>query len=221
MALGRYGGLLTSRSAHPRPSGSERSPTTTVTCSARPSCRAFSRATAAAARDMSIATTSTSRRSAASAHAITPEPVPRSRASSRTPGRGGGKSSRAHSTSVSVSGRGTRTSAVKRTRSPRNASQPTICCRGSRRARRPPALQDGGKAVERQADPVVGDARLGEVVGADPFAPLAGPHLTPPVGGNRRLLLLLRALEEPGLEHAHRLRPVLQLRAFVLTRDDE
>jgi len=75
--------------------------------------------------------------------------------------------------------------------------------------------------VQREPDPVIGHAALAEVVGADPLAALTGADLRLSIGGHGRLLLFLRALEQPRLEHAHRLRAVLELRALVLARDDE
>ena len=82
-------------------------------------------------------------------------------------------------------------------------------------------LQHIGQPVEGQADPVVGDPGLGEVVGPDPLAPLAGADLAPAVGGDGRRLLLLRPLEQARAQHPERLRPVLQLRPLVLAGDDE
>src|ERR671922_294486 len=83
------------------------------------------------------------------------------------------------------------------------------------------AVEGRVEPVLRELDPVVGDAILGEVVGADLLRPLARADLRPP----RRLLLLalLRALElvEPRPQHAHRLRLVLELRLLVLHRDDD
>src|SRR5437016_4152130 len=83
------------------------------------------------------------------------------------------------------------------------------------------ALEHGRQPMEREPDAVIGDARLREVVGADPLAALAGADLALAIRRDRRLPLFLRALEEPGLEDAHRLRPGLDLRALVLARHDE
>src|SRR6266511_4200882 len=82
-------------------------------------------------------------------------------------------------------------------------------------------LEDGGEPVEREVDPVIRDATLGEVIGADALATLARAHLAPPVGGDGGGLLMLRALEEPRPEHPHGLRPVLDLRPLVLARHHE
>src|SRR5215468_10831716 len=75
--------------------------------------------------------------------------------------------------------------------------------------------------MQREVDPVIGYPALREVVGADPLAPLSRAHLAPAISGDGRRLLLLRALEEARLEHAHGFRSVLDLRAFVLAGDHE
>src|SRR5262245_41613037 len=53
------------------------------------------------------------------------------------------------------------------------------------------ALQNVGQPVQGQADPVVREPGLGEVIGSDPLAPLAGADLAAPVGRDGRRLLLL------------------------------
>ena len=71
------------------------------------------------------------------------------------------------------------------------------------------------------ADPVVGDAVLREVVGADLLGALAAADLRL---ARRRLLGLLALalrLVQAGAEDAHRLRLVLELRALVLHRDHD
>ena len=83
------------------------------------------------------------------------------------------------------------------------------------------ALEHGGQPVQGEVDPVIGDPALGKVVGADPLAALAGADLAPPVRRDGGGLLLLRPLEQPGLEHAQGLRPVLDLRALVLAGHDQ
>src|SRR5438093_559953 len=75
--------------------------------------------------------------------------------------------------------------------------------------------------MEGEADAMVGDAGLREVVRPDALAALAGTNLAAPVGRDRGLLLFLRSLEQPRLQDAHRLRAILDLRALVLARDDE
>src|SRR5690349_21669610 len=98
-----------------------------------------------------------------------------------------------------------------------------------------PALGLGGEGVGELAevarehvlearvhpDPVVGDAVLREVVGAD----LLGPLTPADLGAPRRRLLgceaLALGLVEARAQHAHRLGLVLELRALVLHRDDD
>src|SRR6185436_21076330 len=75
--------------------------------------------------------------------------------------------------------------------------------------------------MDREPDPVIGDAALREVVGADPLAPLARPDLALARRGDLGALLLLRLLEEAGPQDAHRLSAVLDLRALVLAGDHE
>jgi hypothetical protein len=43
------------------------------------------------------------------------------------------------------------------------------------------SIQDAFQAMERHADPVIRDPVLGEVVGADPLAPVPRAHLRPPL----------------------------------------
>src|SRR3972149_696470 len=43
-----------------------------------------------------------------------------------------------------------------------------------------PTVQDGRQVMEREADAVVGHARLREVVGSDLLRPLTAAHLGPP-----------------------------------------
>src|SRR4029453_12146997 len=64
-------------------------------------------------------------------------------------------------------------------------------------------------------------APLREVVGADALAALTGAHLAPAVRRDGRRLLLLRALEQAGLQPPQGLRPVLDLRALVLAGDHQ
>ena len=64
-------------------------------------------------------------------------------------------------------------------------------------------------------------AVLGEVVGADLLGALAGADLRAPRRGLLGLLPLALGLEQPGAQHAHRLRLVLELRFLVLHRDDD
>ncbi len=75
--------------------------------------------------------------------------------------------------------------------------------------------------MEGQADPVVGDPRLGEIVGSDPLASFPGSNLAPAVGRDLGLLLLLSLFQKARAQHPHRLRPVFQLGALVLAGDHE
>src|SRR5581483_11864444 len=110
-----------------------------------------------------------------------------------------------------------RAASARRRRRGRRRRRPAGCARGRRSllgALQALGLLGGGESVDQlvevalhhrrqpvqgEADPVVGDARLREVVGADALAPLAGAHLTPAVGGDGGGLLLLRALEAARL----------------------
>jgi hypothetical protein len=75
--------------------------------------------------------------------------------------------------------------------------------------------------VDRQPDAVIRDTALREVVGADPLAPLARPDLALARRGDLGPLLLLRLLEQPRSQHAHRLGAVLDLGALVLAGHHE
>ena len=70
--------------------------------------------------------------------------------------------------------------------------------------------------VEREADAVVRNPVLLEVVGADLLAAPAPSHLGPPLGRLHRRPLVLLGLEQPGPQHGHRPGPVLELAALVL-----
>src|SRR6266403_339594 len=75
--------------------------------------------------------------------------------------------------------------------------------------------------MERQADAVIGDAILREIVSADFFGAVAGFDLAAALGGKSRLALLLFLLVEAGAENAHGFGAILDLRFFVLLRDDQ
>ena len=70
--------------------------------------------------------------------------------------------------------------------------------------------------VEREADAVVRDPVLLEVVGADLLAAPAPADLGPPLGRQLRGLLVLLGLEQAGPQHRHGPGPVLELAALVL-----
>ena len=75
--------------------------------------------------------------------------------------------------------------------------------------------------VQRQADAVIGQAVLREIVSADFFAAVAGADHAAPLRADRRLLLFQLHLIEPRAQHAHRLGAILDLRFFVLAGDDQ
>ena len=68
---------------------------------------------------------------------------------------------------------------------------------------------------------MVGDAVLGEVIRADALAAVDGADLAGPVGRCVGLRLLFGQRLQPGREHLHRARLVLQLGALVLARHDD
>src|ERR1700736_6335634 len=73
--------------------------------------------------------------------------------------------------------------------------------------------------MNRQADAMVGDAILREVVGADFFAAVAGTDHGLALFGQSFLLLLHFELVEPRAQNAHPLFAVLDLRFLVLATD--
>ena len=77
-------------------------------------------------------------------------------------------------------------------------------------------VHDEIQLVQGQADPVIGHASLREIIGADPFTAVAGPHLALAVLGRFGALLLHREFEHFGPQHAHRLFLVLQLGFIIL-----
>src|SRR5439155_17170150 len=78
------------------------------------------------------------------------------------------------------------------------------------------AVEHALERVQREARPVVGDAALREVVGADLLGAVARADHGPAAGGDLRLLLVPRPLEQAGAEDLERLRLVLVLRLLVL-----
>ena len=74
--------------------------------------------------------------------------------------------------------------------------------------------------VVGEADAVVGEAVLREVVGADLFAAVAGAYLLLAVLGLDLVDALSFDLVEAGAENAHGFFAVLDLRFFVLAGDD-
>src|SRR5690606_36710682 len=75
--------------------------------------------------------------------------------------------------------------------------------------------------VEREIDAMVGDAALREVVGADPFRPIARADLALALGRAFGVPPLAFRLVEAGAQHLHGLRLALVLRPLVLLTDDD
>src|SRR5260370_39577041 len=73
-----------------------------------------------------------------------------------------------------------------------------------------------GQAVSRESDPVVGDAGLREIVGADLLGAIPRTHHLLPFGGDGSLFLLPLDVEEAGPEDAHGLGLALYLAAPLL-----
>src|SRR3972149_257411 len=81
------------------------------------------------------------------------------------------------------------------------------------------AVEHGRQVVGRDADAVVGDARLREVVGADFLAALTRAHLRAALGGLGLLAFLDFHLVQARAEDAHGAQAVLHERALVLAGD--
>src|SRR3972149_7866279 len=69
-----------------------------------------------------------------------------------------------------------------------------------------------------QADTVISDPALGEVVGTDLLRTVARPHLATALGRRLRVLLCLGDIVKTGAQYAERSLLVLQLRLLVLAR---
>ena len=65
------------------------------------------------------------------------------------------------------------------------------------------AVHDHRQVIAGEADAMVGDARLGVVVGADLLAAVAAAHLGLAVGGLGRVLLVALDLLHPRLDDRH------------------
>src|SRR5205823_1426696 len=72
------------------------------------------------------------------------------------------------------------------------------------------ADQDRVEVVDEQVDPVILDALLLEVVGADLLCALTRPHLCRARCGDLRLLLGKRTVKETRAEHSHRALAILK-----------
>src|SRR5215204_2819716 len=77
------------------------------------------------------------------------------------------------------------------------------------------ALHDEVELVDGEADAVVADAVLLEVVGANLFGAVARAYHRAALAGLRLVLLLLLQLLEARAQHPHRLLAVLDLRLLV------
>src|ERR1035437_3607591 len=82
-------------------------------------------------------------------------------------------------------------------------------------------FHDLREVVEREPDPVISDAVLPEMIGADSFAAIACADLVAARGSVFRALFLLASLQEPRSQHGHRAPLVLELRALGGAGDDE
>ena len=79
------------------------------------------------------------------------------------------------------------------------------------------AIQKGVQLVDGHIDAVIGDPSLGEIVGADPLAAVAGTNLTFTVFGYFTLLFLLFNFIKSGLKNFEGLILIFELRLFILT----
>ena len=78
------------------------------------------------------------------------------------------------------------------------------------------AVHDGIDLIQRQADPMVRNPALGEIVGADPLVAHTGAHLAAAHTGDLAVQPLLLLLIELGGQHPHTFLPVLELAALLL-----
>src|SRR5215218_9476794 len=83
------------------------------------------------------------------------------------------------------------------------------------------ALQHPGQVAHGQADAVVGDPVLGEVVGPDALGAVQRADLRAPLGGQLGLLLGDGPVQQPGPQHPHGLLAVLDLGLLVLHGHDD
>src|SRR4029077_1108881 len=83
------------------------------------------------------------------------------------------------------------------------------------------AVEDVVEVVDRQVDPMIRDAALGEVVRPDFSGAIAGAHHRPALPRASRLLVGDDAVAQPGAQPLHGLELVLQLRFLILLLHDE
>src|ERR1700733_4736416 len=74
--------------------------------------------------------------------------------------------------------------------------------------------------MERDADAMIGNAILREIVGANFFGAIAGADLSATFGGDLFVLLVAFQFVKASAENAHRFRAIFNLRFFVLLRND-
>src|SRR5579875_373315 len=82
-------------------------------------------------------------------------------------------------------------------------------------------VHDAGQIMPRQADTVIGDAILREVVGADLLAAISHLHLRAPAFTQLFLAPGLLEIPEPRPEHSQGLLLVFELGFFILAGDDQ
>src|SRR5260370_21525522 len=75
--------------------------------------------------------------------------------------------------------------------------------------------------IESESDAAIGNAVLGEIVGADFFGAVAGLDLPAAFGGESGLPLLLLLFVQARSENTHGLGTVFDLRFFVLLGNDQ
>src|SRR5579863_4526183 len=83
------------------------------------------------------------------------------------------------------------------------------------------ALHHLVQLMHGEADAVIGDAILREVVSADLLAAIAGSHHAAPLRANFFLLLFEFELVQPRAQHAQTLGSILDLRFLVLAGDHQ
>src|SRR5579859_3748193 len=83
------------------------------------------------------------------------------------------------------------------------------------------SFHDVRQLVESQADAVIRHAVLRKIVGADFFGAVAGSDLAAALRANGGLLLLEFLFVEASTQNAHSLRAILDLRFFVLLRNNQ
>src|SRR5712692_10234284 len=83
------------------------------------------------------------------------------------------------------------------------------------------AVENVVEVVDRQVDPMIRDAALGEIVRPDLGRAIAGAHHRPPLPRASRLLVGDDAVEQPGPQHLQGLELVLQLRFLILLLHDQ